>query len=131
MKNLFILFVILFSTVSKAGSDQQTSAALSWLKIVDSGNYASSWEAAAPYFKEQLSSSKWEQALNQVRTPLGNVNSRQVKKSNSHSSLPGAPKGEYVVITIATSFEQKKSAIETITVSKVGDEWLTVGYFIK
>jgi hypothetical protein len=47
-------------------------------------------------------------------------------------SLPGAPDGEYVVIQFATSFENKKSAIETVTPMLDSDgEWRVSGYFIK
>ena len=130
MKILFFLFTILVSTVSFAENEQEKEQAIAWLEVVDSGNYAESWDQAAAFFQEQLSSAKWQQALNQVRAPLGNVLAREIKNSSSHSSLPGAPDGEYVVITLATSFENKKSAIETITVNKVGSDWRTVGYFI-
>lgn len=131
MKNIFFSIAIFFFIISSAVANQETDAVLSWLKVVDSGQYIESWQQAAPYFQEQLSSSKWEQDLNQVRAPLGKVISRQVINSSRHSSLPGMPNGAYIVTTIATSFEQKKLAIETITVSKVGKEWRTVGYFIK
>lgn len=131
MKNLFILFSILFSSILTADSNSEKEAALSWLKIVDSGQYSESWKKAAPDFQKQISSLKWEGALNQVRTPLGKVISRQVKNTSKHSVLPGTSKGEYIVIILATDFAQKKSVTETITVSKVGSEWLTVGYFIK
>ena len=47
-------------------------------------------------------------------------------------SLPGAPDGEYVVIQYATTFENKKSAIETITPMLDGDgKWRVSGYYIK
>ncbi len=48
------------------------------------------------------------------------------------TSLPGAPDGEYVVISYETSFTNKKSAIETVTpmLDKDG-KWRVSGYFIK
>ncbi len=48
------------------------------------------------------------------------------------TSLPGAPDGEYVVIQIQTSFENKKSAVETITpmLDKDG-RWRVSGYQIR
>ena len=131
MKVLLILFLLVVSSSSNAASKSEKEAALSWLKIVDSGQYAESWQKTAPFFQNQLTRSQWEKALNQVRAPLGKVLSRQVISTNQYSTLPNVPKGEYVVISIATDFNQKKSATETITISKVGDEWLTVGYFIK
>ena len=50
-----------------------------------------------------------------VRNPLGKLISRQVKSKTYMTSLPGAPDGEYVVIQFETSFENKESAIETVT----------------
>ncbi|WP_084567007.1 DUF4019 domain-containing protein [Congregibacter litoralis] len=132
MKRLIsISIALLFSVACLAAKPDEVSSAISWLEVVDSGSYKESWNQAAPFFQNQLSSSKWVQALNQVRAPLGNVLSRQVENTSSHSSLPGVPDGEYVVLTLTTSFEQKKSATETITVSKVNGEWHAVGYFIK
>jgi len=44
----------------------------------------------------------------------------------------GVPDGEYVVIRFETSFENKKSAIETVTPMLDQDgKWRVSGYFIK
>ena len=49
-----------------------------------------------------------------------------------HTSLPSVPDGEYVVIQFKASFENKKSAIETITPMMVKDgKWRVSGYYIK
>ncbi|HWN92533.1 MAG TPA: DUF4019 domain-containing protein, partial [Verrucomicrobiae bacterium] len=47
-------------------------------------------------------------------------------------TLPGAPDGEYVVIQYETAFENKASAVETITpmLDKDGS-WRISGYYIK
>jgi hypothetical protein len=47
-------------------------------------------------------------------------------------TLPGAPDGEYVVIQYQTAFQNKKSAIETVTpmLDKDG-HWRVAGYYIK
>lgn len=48
------------------------------------------------------------------------------------TSLPGAPDGEYVVIEFESSFEHKKSAIETVTPMNDKDgKWRVSGYYIK
>jgi hypothetical protein len=64
--------------------------------------------------------------------PLGAVISRSLKAKNFATSLPGAPDGEYVVIQFATSFENKTSAVETITPMMDKDgQWRVSGYYIK
>ncbi|MGB3565135.1 MAG: DUF4019 domain-containing protein, partial [Thermoanaerobaculia bacterium] len=64
--------------------------------------------------------------------PLGKVLSRKVKSKQYATSLPGAPDGEYVVIQFETSFENKTTAIETVTPMKDEDgKWRVSGYFIR
>jgi hypothetical protein len=108
------------------------SSAETWLSLVDEGKYADSWNEAAGYFKGAVKQEQWEEMLKAVRKPLGKVISREVKSKSYHTSLPGAPDGEYVVIQFDTSFEIKKSAIETVTPMKDKDgKWRVSGYFIK
>ena len=123
--------MVLFSAICVAGTDNGVSSAIKWLDVVDSGEYVESWNEAAPYFQTQISSDQWEQALKKVREPLGNAITREVTTSSSHTSLPGVPEGDYVVVVLSTSFEHKSSATETVTMSKVGDDWRAIGYFIK
>ena len=67
-----------------------------------------------------------------VRKPLGKLISRKVKTNVYTSSLPGAPDGDYVVIQFDTSFENKKTAVETITPMLDKDGvWRVSGYYIK
>lgn len=46
--------------------------------------------------------------------------------------LPGAPKGDYVVIVYDTVFADKAGAIETITPMRDSDgKWKVSGYFVR
>jgi hypothetical protein len=103
-----------------------------WLKLIDDGQYAKSWETAAELFKNAVSKEQWNQSLNAVRKSLGKVIKRDVKSKQYMTSLAGAPDGEYVVIQYETSFENKKSSIETVTpmLDKDG-KWRISGYYIK
>jgi len=94
--------------------------------------YGESWETAALYFKNAITKEKWEQTLTAVRKPLGQLVSRDLSSKTYMSSIPGAPDGEYVVIQFKTSFENKKSGIETVTpmLDKDG-KWRVSGYYIK
>tara|TARA_Y100000296_G_scaffold35395_1_gene41025 strand:+ start:839 stop:1237 length:399 start_codon:yes stop_codon:yes gene_type:complete len=126
---LFLAFIVC-TWPSYAKDSSAVESSLAWLKVVDAGRYGESWDQAAPFFKKSVSRRNWEQALNQVRTPLGGLVSRNVKDAKEYLSLPGVPDGEYVVITLNSSFDKKKSAIETITLSNVEDTWRVIGYFI-
>jgi hypothetical protein len=103
-----------------------------WLALTDSGKYADSWQEASQPFKAAVTKEQWQGALHGVRDPLGKVLSRKLKSATYTKTLPGAPDGEYVVIQYETSFENKQSAVETVTpmLDKDG-KWRVSGYFIK
>jgi len=107
-------------------------AAQHWLSMVDGAQYAHSWDEAAEYFKGAVTREQWERSLQGFRKPLGKVISRKVKSKTYVTSLPGTPDGEYVVIQFETSFENKKSAVETVTPMMDTDgKWRVSGYYIK
>jgi hypothetical protein len=102
-----------------------------WLNMVDQGTYGASWKEASRYFKNAVTQEQWQQALQAARSPLGALVYRKVKNKNYMTSLPGAPDGEYVVIQFDTSFENKKSAVETVTPMIDEDgSWRVSGYYI-
>jgi hypothetical protein len=108
------------------------SAARGWLKLIDGGEYAKSWDHASTLFKNAITKEKWTQTLGAVRRPLGRVLSRELLSETYKTSLPGAPDGRYVVIQFKTSYEKKKSAVETITPMMEDDgKWRVSGYYIK
>jgi hypothetical protein len=103
-----------------------------WLQLVDVGEYEKSWDDAADYFKGAISKEDWKKSLEAGRKPLGKIVSRTVTSAKYSTSLPGAPDGEYVVIQYEASFENKQSAVETVTPMKDKDgEWRVSGYYIK
>jgi ribosomal protein S17E len=132
---LWLALVLSVCVVLAAEADKvklALSSAETWLSLIDEGKYADSWNEAAGYFKGAVKQKQWQEMLKAVRKPLGKVISREVKSKSYHTSLPGAPDGEYVVIQFETSFENKKSAIETVTPMKDKDgKWRVSGYFIK
>jgi hypothetical protein len=107
-------------------------SAEAWLKLVDEGKYGDAWDSAAEYLKIAVSREDFAKSLAAARKPLGSVKSRELKSKQYATSLPGAPDGEYVVIQFKTAFENKKSAVETITPMLDKDKkWRVSGYFIK
>jgi hypothetical protein len=139
IKNLVIgvaiVMMLMTGIASAAATDKEQAAVVAaeqWLALVDAGSFTDSWTAGAEYFKGAVSQEKWDQALQAVRKPLGATISRKLKTKTYETSLPGAPDGEYVIIQYETSFQNKKSAIETLTpmLDKDG-QWRVAGYFIK
>lgn len=112
--------------------DAAQLAAESWLKLVDAGDYAGSWDQAAKVFKGAVKQADWVQMAGGVRTPLGKLVSRKLKSREYAEKLPGAPDGKYVVIQYDTVFESKSSAVETVTPMADPDgAWRVSGYFIR
>lgn len=116
------------SVDEKAG----VAAARAWVGLIDEGQYAESWNEAAPVFQGAVPEQKWADSLDKVRKPLGSLVSRNLKSTQEVSHLPGAPDGKYVVMQFDTSFANKQSAIETVTVGPEEDgQWKASGYYIK
>ena len=139
MKPIALTILILAVPVSALAAEkhdeaekQAVAAAESWLALVDDGKYAESWDAAADYLKNAVTKDAFVKSMTAARKPLGTLKSREVKSKDYRTSLPGAPDGEYVVIQFKTSFENKKSAIETVTpmLDKDG-KWRVSGYYIR
>jgi len=120
---------------SRNNSQAETAAvaaANAWLSLVDSEKYAESWDEAAQFFKGAVPKGQWVQTMQAGRKPFGKNVSRALDATRYRTSMPGAPDGEYVVIQFKASFENKKSAVETITplLDKDG-AWRVSGYFMK
>ena len=134
--SLIVLILILTASSAVAAFSEKESAAVisaeKWLGMVDSEKYAESWKEASELFRNAVKQEQWRRSLQAVRKPLGKLVTRQIKKKTYMTSLPGAPDGEYVVIQFETSFENKKSAIETVTpMIEKGGKWRVSGYYIK
>ncbi len=133
---LIVIVSILAAVPAVAVSSAKESAAVisaeKWLRTVDSEKYAESWKEAAELFRNAVNQDQWKQSMQAARKPLGKLITRKIKTKIYKTSLPGAPDGEYVVIQFETSFEHKKSAIETVTPMMDKDgKWRVSGYYIK
>lgn len=107
-------------------------AATSWLKHTDAGDYQKGWEEAAVFLKGAVNKETFSQSLGGVRGPLGKVISRTVMTKQYMTQVPGAPDGEYVMLQFETVFENKKSAVETVTPMLDADGvWRVSGYYIR
>lgn len=137
MKSLFAVLLMILSMSATAlcqdkGEKAATEAAIRWLALADSGDYAASWETAAPMFKQAISQDQWVKMVKAWRRPMGRLVSRTLKSAVYTTRPPGAPDGQYVLIVYETSFEHKQSAIEAITPSLDKDgQWKVSGYFIR
>ena len=143
MKKLSLIFIILIVLQSICfGQKMQTKidetnikaavkAADAFLKLVDEKKYGESWEQAAKLFKNAVTKENWQQSLNGIFPSYGKIISRKLISATYKTSLPGAPDGEYFVITYMTSFEKKEDSLETVAPMKDYDGvWRVSGYYI-
>ena len=138
-KSVILVFIMLSGLIftgalqaNEVVEKAAVTAAGAWLSLVDEGNYAESWNQAAGLFRAAVTKEQWQNTVKAVKVPLGKVVIRKLRLKQYTKTLPGAPDGEYVVIQYETTFENKKSAIETITpmLDKDG-KWRVSGYYIK
>lgn len=128
----FLLAILMARAEDEETLKVAEAATLSWLSLTDRGQYEQSWTGAASLFRAAISEADWVQSLKAARSPLGQMNSREVASAKFARTLPGAPDGEYVVFQFSTSFEKKASAVETVTAMKDEDQtWRVAGYYIK
>ncbi len=59
------------------------------------------------------------------------MQSRRLIDASYATTLPGAPKGEYVVLHFGTVFAQKPTGLETVALSYERGYWRVAGWFLK
>ena len=109
------------------------TAARDWVALLDEGAYGTAWEEAGGYFRNALTKDQWIRSMRAAREPMGEVVSREKKKSRYATTMPGAPDGQYVMIRFETAFAEKEAAVETITpmLDEESGIWRVTGYYIK
>lgn len=128
-----IAFALLMGLIrsASAASPPPIANAERWLALVDAGHYAESWTAAGTIFRQHLAKAAWGGMVLSVRKPLGAVLSRMMLTETKATSLPGVADGEYEVIQFSTAFANKKTAVETVSLTHQPDGWRVDGYFVK
>ena len=127
------IVILLFAAVLFAApvNDQAASRGEAWLNLIDNGKYADSWKEASTYFRSRITEKTWMSMVQGARSPLGARVSRKLQNLTFTKTLPGAPDGSYAVMVFQTSFQNKASAAEQLTVMADGDQWRAAGYFIR
>ena len=140
MKRSVFLMITLFLSIatlpSIAQQEEDTKEAQQkaeeWLPLVDENDYSASWDEASPIFQQAISEDKWAETAKQVRSQVGDFESRNIQQAQYTTSLPNAPEGEYVVVQYESAFSNLENAIEIVVMNKTGDgEWAPIGYNIQ
>ena len=119
------------SVSTEASAAASLEAARSFVRAVDEGDYAASWDMSGTLFQSQLTAQQWAATFEPVREQVGDVRSRSFAKVTAATDLPGTPAGEYEIVEFRSEFSKRPEAVETVVLSKEGGVWKTVGYFIR
>lgn len=105
---------------------------LEWLELVDTQQYEKSWDESSPIFRTSVTQAKWVEAMQLVRKPFGEADSRKLEAAQAPASLPGLPDGEYLILTFTTKFSASSlSSTETLSLVKEDGHYRAIGYFIR
>lgn len=106
-------------------------AAAPWLATLDAGDYARCWNAAAPWFREQVSASGWAERAARTRAPLGALEMRRLDKTTYATNPLGAPDGRYVIVVYASDWAGGNIHEQLAMQEQPNGDWLPVGYFVR
>lgn len=127
---------------AEAPEDAAQAAAEAWLRLVDGGDYAASWQQAAGALKGAVKQAEWAAMAEAARAPLGALVSRKLRSREYTEKAPATRviggrvytwgQGRYVVIQYDAVFANKDAAVETVTPMAGADGvWRVSGYSIR
>lgn len=129
---LLIAIPILNKTPTQQVAEQSGFAAAQFLFLVDTEEYARSWEVTSENLKQILTQNAWNEQIAELRSFLGPIIERVHHDISYTDSASDVPPGEYVIMTFISKFELKDSVTETITLM-LGDnnQWQVAGYYLR
>lgn len=129
---LLIVVPVLNKIPSQQIVDRSMFAASQFLFLVDTEEYAKSWEITSVNLKKMLSQDAWNERIAELRSFLGPIIERSHYDISYTDSASNVPVGEYVVMTFVSKFELRDRVTETVTLM-LGDnnQWQVAGYFLR
>ena len=129
---LLIAIPVYNKTPSQHVADNSLRAAAEFLFLVDTEEYAESWEVSSDVLQQMLSKKAWSDQITKIRSFLGPIVERAQHSISYTDDADGVPSGEYVIMTFVSKFELRERVTETLTLL-LGDDnqWEVVGYFLR
>ncbi|MGP9766851.1 DUF4019 domain-containing protein [Halomonas sp. AOP13-D3-9] len=122
--------LLMLSNQGQANTSAAEAAALAWLEAIDSGEFEQAWENSSTLLKVPLSPNMLSRTVSAARRDFGTVQSRRRVSLIRETSMPGAPSGDYAILTFQTSFENRPQITETITPHLEEGTWRVSGYYV-
>jgi len=128
---LLIIVPVINKTPNYQISEKTVHAASQFLFLVDTEEYAKSWDVSSASLKKMLTQETWREQITKIRTSLGQVVERYQDKITYTDTAGDVSSGKYVIVTFLSKFELRERVTETITLLlDDNDQWQVVGYFI-
>jgi Protein of unknown function (DUF4019) len=129
---LLLIVPILNQTPTQKIAEASGLAAAQFLYLVDTEEYAKSWEVTSEYLKEMLTQKAWNNQIAKIRSFLGPIVERIQHDISYTDSASDVPTGEYVVMTFVSKYRLREQVIETITLMLgSNNQWQVAGYFLQ
>ncbi len=130
---LLIIFIPLFNKRPPADKAAAASvAATRFLQEVDADRFAESWRLVAPPTQTKFAQQNWTDGLQKIRSVTGPLLQRSEVKMTVSIPDKDSPKGEYIVITYDSRYQNRADASEVVTVMRSPDGiWRVAGYYVK
>jgi hypothetical protein len=118
--------------MSPRDQEEATTAALSWLALVDARLDDLSWDEAAPVLRLGVDREAWRTAVRAARGSLGWCVARRLRSRAPVEGPAPAPRGPYVVLRFESTFEGDGAAVETVMPALGADgRWRVASYFVE
>lgn len=128
---LWILVPAINKSPGQIVTQKSVVAATEFLYLVDTEEYAKSWEVTSETLKSMLSQQVWNERIAELRTFLGPIVERIHHDITYTDSASDVPDGEYVIMTFISKFELRERVVEKLTLMLGEDNrWEVVGYFL-
>ncbi|MEW6283657.1 MAG: DUF4019 domain-containing protein [Candidatus Eremiobacterota bacterium] len=137
MSRIWILLVLVLLLPAAAQPKTPTPGekeALAWLKVVDAGQYAKSYQLASPLMRDQTLNQvdPYVTTMRDIRHPLGRLVKRRLKSVESDTGYPykGYTRSPLVFLQFESTFENK-TAVETVKlVQEESGAWKVYFYMV-
>ena len=139
-KTRLLIATLLGASIALAGCGSESNpeaeaaahaAALPIAEAIDRGEYAGTYTAAAPLFRESLDLEAWEARAAETRSPLGEFERRALNTTTYVRQPWGQPETPVTVVTF-DSFWENGDIHEMVTMQQQSDgSWLMAGYHVR
>jgi len=112
----------------RAAPPEAAAHALSWLALMDQGDWTETWRAASPTFQSRTSQDAWKTRAAQLNRPAGPLDRVQQYAVRSASPTSSDAGGSVLVQYQATSPTGAR-LLETVALVQDGQTWKVSAYF--